>query len=69
MRVFNAVPSPVTAQDKTDIRAALDALAVGGDRAPDFASIRATLAAGKRARFTDGMIHQAALDMGLTVEP
>jgi hypothetical protein len=69
MRIRNpnaAAPSPVTAADKTDLQAALTALAAVA--APTFAEIRAALPVGKRARFTDGMIHQAALDLGLKVE-
>jgi len=66
---INAALSPVTAQDRTDLQAALDALVAGGNLAPDFAAVRGALASGKRARFVDGLIHQTALDMGLRVEP
>lgn len=65
-RIVNAAASPITAQDKTDLQAALVTLAANPN--PTFAEIRAVLPAGRRARATDGMIHQAALDLGLKVE-
>lgn len=68
MRLKNPnVTANVTAQDKTDLSAALTALAA--DAAPDFDAIRAAMTPAKRARFTDGMIAQTAQDIGLTVLP
>jgi hypothetical protein len=65
MRVLNPnVASPVTAQDKSDLQNVLATLA---GRHPTFDEIRTALPADRRARFTDGMIHQAALDLGLKV--
>lgn len=61
----NAPASPVTAQDKTDLQDALTAIA--SNAAPTFDEIRKALTAGKRDRFTDGMIAQTAKDLGLTV--
>lgn len=66
MRVINpnaAAASPITALDKTDLQAALVVLAANPQ--PTFDEIRAALPAGKRARFTDGFLMQAALDLGL----
>jgi hypothetical protein len=59
--------SPVTATDKTDLAAAITAAGAGAS----FADVRAKLTtAAKRTRFTDGMIHQAALELGgYTVRP
>lgn len=60
--------SPVIQVDKDDLTAAF-AGALAANRAPTFMEIRAALPAARRARFTDGMIHQVALDLGLKVEP
>lgn len=60
-----AAPSPVSAQDKTDLQ---EAIAATGQAAPTFEAVRAALAAGKRARFSDGMMHQTALELGLVVD-
>jgi hypothetical protein len=57
-------PSPVSNADKAALEAALVNLA---DKDPTFAELRAALPAGKRDRMTDGMLHQAALDLGLDV--
>lgn len=69
MRVLNpnAQPAPpvVTATDRTDLQGAL--LALAAVESPDGAAIRAALAAGKRARFTDGWICQVAQDLGLEI--
>lgn len=70
MRVVNPnAVSPVTAQDKTDLQNALAACLSKGVGVPAFDAIRAELTAAKRARFTDGMIHQTAVEMGLKVQP
>jgi len=64
LRVVKVLPSPVTQADKDDITAAL--AAAPGDT-PLFADVRAQLLAGRRARFTDGMIHQTVIELGLKV--
>lgn len=66
MRIIKPQPSPVTAQDKIDLQAAVDA-SVGTQ--PTFEEIRALLPAARRARFTDGQLAQAAVDLGLVVQP
>lgn len=58
----------VTATDKTDISAALTTLAAAGNAAPTFNDVRAALTAAKRARFTDGMIHQTLIESGALYE-
>jgi hypothetical protein len=70
MRIKNpnaAAASPVTAQDKTDLQGALAALPASS--APTFDEIRAQIPVARRARFTDGLLCQAALDLALTVTP
>jgi hypothetical protein len=68
MRVKNpraaAAASPVTDADKADLTAALQTLS--SKDAPTFDELRAVLG-GKGARFTDGMLHQTALDLGFDV--
>ena len=66
MRVKSPEVSPVTAADR---QAVVDALAATGAKAATFEAIRAKLPGGARGRFTDGYLHQAALDAGLIVEP
>lgn len=66
MRIRKIQPSPVTAQDKIDLQAVVDAF-VGAQ--PTFEELRAQLAAGRRARFTDGHLQQTAIELGLIVEP
>lgn len=66
MRIRKVAPSPVTAQDKIDLQAVVDAF-VGTQ--PTFDELRAMLPAGRRARFTDGHLAQTAVDLGLVVEP
>ncbi len=65
MRVISAAVAVVSAQDKTDLQAAIAAVGKGS---ATFDEIRAQLAAVRRGRFTDGMIHQTALDLGLRVD-
>lgn len=59
--------NPITQADKDALAAVLVALAAKAQ--PSFDEIRAALAAGNRARFTDGVIHATALELGLTVIP
>jgi len=67
LKIINtaAAKSPVTDTDKTDLQAALVAIAKPVATA---AEVRAALPAGRRAKWTDGFLHQAALDLGLKVE-
>lgn len=66
MRILKPQPSPVTAQDKIDLQAVIDAFP--GPQ-PTFEELRALLPAGRRARFTDGHLAQAAGELGLVVVP
>lgn len=70
MRILNpaALRSPLTETDRADFAAAL-AGPLAAVEAPTFAEVRAALPSARRARWTDGMIHQAALDAGMKVEP
>lgn len=63
-----APASPVTAQDKTDLQALLAGV-LAANAAPSFDDIRAAIPPAARARFSDGLIHQIAKDLALTVLP
>lgn len=68
MRVKNpnyVAPVLVSATDKSDLQAAL--LTLAGSKAPTFTEIRAAMTPAQRTKFTDGFMHQTALDLGLTV--
>jgi hypothetical protein len=68
MRIRIQAAPVVSANDKRDLQAALAALP--GKAAPTFAEIRAAMSTqATRDRFTDGWMHQTALELGLDVEP
>lgn len=58
-------PALVTAADKTALNAALLSIADNGE--PSFDDIRAALSPAVRDKFTDGFLHQCAIDTGTTV--
>ena len=64
-RLKPSTPAAKTAP--ADATTVADAIAAAGDAAT-FAEIRAAMPAAKRARFTDGMIHQAIIDAGRAVD-
>jgi hypothetical protein len=67
-RVQNPNASPVTDKDKADLQAAL--LTLAAVAAPTFDEVRAALPKATRDRLAeDGMLHAAALELGLVVIP